>query len=141
MGAIACRRDKSRTPTVPTKAITSIATPMRRIIPSPLFYTNAAAPASSFGLRTSRTTAKVLKPRVERQSEGATVRGPTQLVDASRLSNFGSPGNSGTVLGRRPKLIAVASGGGVKIDRARKFHGVLESNHEILGGRPSGRPR
>ena len=63
MGAIACHRDKSRTPTVPTKDITSIATPMRRLIPSPLFYTNAAAPASSFGLRTSRTTAKVLKPK------------------------------------------------------------------------------
>jgi len=82
-------------------------------------------PASSFGLRTSRTTAKVLKPKTKRRSERATVRGPTQRVDASRLSKLGSPGTSGTVSGQRPKLIAVASGGGVKIDcgpvRARPF--------------------
>jgi hypothetical protein len=141
MGAIARRRDKSRTPTVPTKAITNIATPIRRIIASPLFHTNAAAPSSSLGLRTSRTTAKVLKPKTERVSESATVRGPTQRVDANRLPKLGSTGNTGIVLGRRPKLIAIASGGGVKIDRARKFHGALEWNHEILGGRPSGRPR
>src|SRR5579872_6874812 len=71
MGAMACRRDKSRTPPVPTKAITSIATPTRRIIASPLFYPSAVAPASSFGLRTYCTTAKLQKPRTERVSESA----------------------------------------------------------------------
>jgi len=98
---------------------------MRRIIASPLFYTNAAAPASSFAYARRTPRRRYRNQKTARVSESATVRGPTQRVDASRLSKLGSPEDSGTVLGRCPKRIAIASGGGVKIDRARKSHGVL----------------
>ncbi len=50
----------------------------------------------------SRTTAKIQKRKTERGPSHAIVRGPTQRVDAIRLSDSGPPRNSGVVFRQRP---------------------------------------